>query len=124
MSRSEANLKQHGGAHYMLKDYQHWDWATDISLHYLLGCASKYLSRWKEKNGLEDLKKADHYLEKAIERDLIMQPEDDYTIERTQAYVGQFGEEEAEAIMEMILGNFEGARTFVRALIAREERRQ
>jgi hypothetical protein len=27
----------------------------------------KYISRWKNKNGVEDLKKAQHYLSKLIE---------------------------------------------------------
>ncbi|MGL6008048.1 MAG: DUF3310 domain-containing protein [Culicoidibacterales bacterium] len=27
----------------------------------------KYLSRWRDKNGVEDLKKAMHYIEKLIE---------------------------------------------------------
>ena len=31
------------------------------------GCAIKYLSRWREKGGLQDLKKARHYLDKLIE---------------------------------------------------------
>ena len=31
------------------------------------GNAIKYLSRWKDKNGIEDLKKAEWYLKKLIE---------------------------------------------------------
>ena len=64
-----ANDRQEGGDHYA-GDYQHWDWVTDIGLHYLLGCASKYVCRWRKKNGQEDLKKALHYLEKAQEREV------------------------------------------------------
>jgi hypothetical protein len=34
---------------------------------YLEACVIKYVSRWKEKGGVEDLRKAQHYLEKLIE---------------------------------------------------------
>ena len=33
---------------------------------YLLGNVCKYISRWKHKNGLEDLKKARWYLDRKI----------------------------------------------------------
>jgi hypothetical protein len=36
-------------------------------LGYLEGNVVKYVSRWKNKNGIEDLKKAQHYLAKLIE---------------------------------------------------------
>lgn len=61
-----ANEKQVGGAHYT-GSYQHWDWAGDVRLDYLLGCATKYVTRWRQKNGLEDLQKAMHYLQKRQE---------------------------------------------------------
>lgn len=64
---SGANSIQHGGIHYRL-EYQHWDWATDVGMHYLIGCATKYITRWRKKNGVEDLNKAIHYLQKAQER--------------------------------------------------------
>lgn len=31
---------------------------TDLYIAYMQGCAFKYLWRWKEKNGIEDLQKA------------------------------------------------------------------
>jgi len=30
----------------------------------------KYITRWKDKNGVEDLRKAQHYLEMLIEREV------------------------------------------------------
>tara|TARA_R110000744_G_scaffold366765_1_gene475965 strand:- start:69 stop:467 length:399 start_codon:yes stop_codon:yes gene_type:complete len=63
----EANDYQIGGNHYNNKEYQHWDMVCDTGLHYLLACATKYISRWREKNGIEDLKKPSHYLVKADE---------------------------------------------------------
>lgn len=62
---SDVNLKQVGGAHYKAA-YQHWDFVTDIGLEYLEGCATKYVLRWRQKNGLQDLEKARHYVEKLI----------------------------------------------------------
>ena len=64
-----ANDKQVGGEHYKA-EYQHWDFVCDTNMHYLLGCATKYLCRYKEKNGLQDLEKAKHYIQKAKEVDL------------------------------------------------------
>lgn len=61
-----ANDIQIGGEHYK-GDYQHWDWMIDIRLGYLEGCATKYLSRWRKKNGLQDLEKACHYVTKIKE---------------------------------------------------------
>jgi len=62
----ETNEYQIGGNHYA-GDYQHWDWVVDNEMNYLLGCATKYIIRWRKKNGLEDLRKAIHYITKAEE---------------------------------------------------------
>lgn len=65
---SEANKKQYGGTHYkQFKGFEPWDVITQWGLGYLDGTALKYIARWKHKNGLEDLKKAIHFLEKAVE---------------------------------------------------------
>jgi hypothetical protein len=58
-------VAQHGGDHYQA-EYQHWDWASDIGMLYLTGTATKYLSRWRKKNGIDDLIKSRTYLEKMI----------------------------------------------------------
>ena len=64
----EANDKQIGGDHYkQFKGYEPWDVITAWNLGYLDGTALKYIARWRDKNGIEDLKKAIHFLEKAIE---------------------------------------------------------
>ena len=62
-----ANSIQHGGTHYKKMAIQPWDYIVSNELGYLEGNAVKYLSRWREKNGVEDLKKAIHYIEKLIE---------------------------------------------------------
>ena len=63
---SNPNEMQVGGAHYA-GEYQHWDWAIDNRLGYLEAAASKYVTRHKKKNGLQDLEKSHHYVSKAIE---------------------------------------------------------
>ena len=62
-----ANDKQVAGTHYANKVIQPWDFITANNIPYIEGCIIKYVSRWKEKNGVEDLLKAKHYLEKLIE---------------------------------------------------------
>ena len=62
-----ANNIQHGGTHYKDKSVQPWDYIISNNLGYLEGNIVKYVSRWKDKNGVEDLKKAQHYLAKLIE---------------------------------------------------------
>lgn len=62
-----ANAIQHGGDHYKNKAVQPWDYIASNNLGYFEGNIVKYVSRWKDKNGVEDLKKAMHYLQKLIE---------------------------------------------------------
>lgn len=59
------NNHQEGGEHYK-SGYQHWDVIEEHGLGYIEGCASKYVVRWRKKNGVEDLKKAAHYVQKLI----------------------------------------------------------
>ncbi len=62
-----ANDEQIGGRHYIDKPFQPWDFIVGNRMGFLEGNIIKYVSRYKEKNGLEDLIKASHYLDKLIE---------------------------------------------------------
>lgn len=63
-----ANDVQIGGDHYkQFKGMEPWDVITGWNLGYLDGTALKYIARWKHKNGVQDLEKAVHFLQKAIE---------------------------------------------------------
>jgi hypothetical protein len=64
---TKANERQVGGEHYMTKGVSHWDYCVETNVPYLEGCATKYISRWRKKNGLQDLQKALHYIEKRVE---------------------------------------------------------
>jgi hypothetical protein len=50
-----------------MKAIQPWDFIIANNLGYLEGNIIKYVTRHKEKGGIEDLKKAQHYLQKLIE---------------------------------------------------------
>lgn len=63
---SNANETQVGGNHYK-EGIQHWDYAASHDFDYFQGQITKYVTRWKKKNGIQDLFKARHFLEKYIE---------------------------------------------------------
>ena len=62
-----ANERQEGGDHYVSMTIQPWDAIQQWGLGFLDGNVVKYIARWRKKNGVEDLKKARHYLDKLIE---------------------------------------------------------
>jgi hypothetical protein len=62
-----ANDVQVAGTHYKNKSIQPWDYIVANELGYLEGNIVKYVSRWKDKGGIDDLRKARHYLDKLIE---------------------------------------------------------
>ena len=64
---TDANHTQVAGTHYKDKAIQPWDYIIANDLGYLEGNIVKYVSRWKDKGGVDDLKKAQHYLAKLIE---------------------------------------------------------
>ena len=63
----KANDVQVAGTHYKSKAIQPWDYIVGNNLGYLEGNIVKYVSRWKDKGGVDDLRKARHYLDKLIE---------------------------------------------------------
>jgi hypothetical protein len=67
IDRQSANDRQEGGEHYRKLKIQTWDYIAANGIGYFEGNIIKYVSRWKDKGGLEDLRKAKHYLDKLIE---------------------------------------------------------
>ena len=55
--------KQIGGSHYSELPYQPIELIYKLDLGFIQGNIIKYITRWRFKNGLEDLKKAEHYCE-------------------------------------------------------------
>lgn len=62
-----ANQTQIGGTHYRAKPIQPWDFIAANRLGFFEGNIVKYVCRRREKGGIDDLRKARHYLDKLIE---------------------------------------------------------
>jgi len=56
-----------GGTHYKMLPIEPWEIIERNNMGFFDGNALKYIMRFKLKNGIEDLKKARHYLDKLIE---------------------------------------------------------
>lgn len=74
---SKANLDQVGGSHYNLVATQHWDLVAANKMPYFEAQITRYVTRWKKKNGAQDVEKALHYLRKL--RELMTNDENDPT---------------------------------------------
>lgn len=63
-----ANQRQVGGSHYKIGGEEHWDRVWRLyGRGYFVGCITKYVERYPYKAGVQDLKKAMHFLQKLIE---------------------------------------------------------
>ena len=58
---------QEGGAHYKGLKIQPVEYIHANNIPFCEGSAIKYLTRWRSKGGVEDLKKAKHFIELLIE---------------------------------------------------------
>tara|TARA_R110002153_G_scaffold114365_3_gene257043 strand:+ start:6822 stop:7037 length:216 start_codon:yes stop_codon:yes gene_type:complete len=58
---------QVGGNHYKDMKIQPAEYIMANGIGWAEGCAIKYLSRWKVKGGVEDLRKAKHFIDLIIE---------------------------------------------------------
>jgi Protein of unknwon function (DUF3310) len=85
--------------HYIGK-YQHWDLAIAIPMSYLAGCSTKYVCRWRQKDGLKDLSKALHYLDKMIETYIPVPIPRTMTRSEIQYEVSQFAHANKLSIIE------------------------
>lgn len=66
MSVSALN-KQVAGDHYKGRDIQPVEYIHANGLDFFEGSVVKYVTRWRQKNGIPDLEKAIHFLELLIE---------------------------------------------------------
>ena len=66
----KASSEQVGGDHYKQYAIQPIEFITKNNIPYIEGNIIKYIVRWKDKNGVEDLDKIIHYIEllKEIEK--------------------------------------------------------
>ncbi len=63
----KASSIQIGGDHYKNLHIQPFEYVMTNDLNFMQGSAIKYITRYKDKGGIEDLKKAIHTLELLIE---------------------------------------------------------
>ncbi len=61
--------QQIGGEHYRQGDIQPIEYIHANDMDFFSGNVVKYITRWKYKSGLEDLKKAKHYIELLMEQE-------------------------------------------------------
>ena len=69
--------KQIGGSHYKDMKIQTAQFINENNLPFAEGNAIKYLCRHKQKNQKEDLLKAKHYIDMAIDRDYPEKPKEE-----------------------------------------------
>lgn len=62
-----SNLRQVGGRHYGLREFQHWDLSVMFGWDPFQYQITKYVMRHWDKDGVKDLEKAQHFLEKYLE---------------------------------------------------------
>jgi uncharacterized protein DUF3310 len=62
----DPRTRQVGGSHYASKTTHPWDLIDAYNLNYHEGAAIKYIARNREKNGVEDLRKAIHEIVREI----------------------------------------------------------
>ena len=67
MSEQGALATQEGGNHYKELKIQPVEFIHANGIGYFEGNVIKYVTRWRAKNGIEDLKKARHYIDLLIE---------------------------------------------------------
>ena len=58
---------QVGGSHYQMGGIQPIEYIHANNLSFIEGSIVKYISRWRNKNGVEDLEKIKHYIDLLIE---------------------------------------------------------
>jgi len=61
--RNSGIDRQVGGSHYKNYKIQPIEYTLANSLNFCQGNVIKYITRYKDKNGVEDLKKAKHYID-------------------------------------------------------------
>lgn len=123
-----ANETQVGGNHYKT-EYEHWDLVIATGMSYLPAQATRYIVRWRKKDGLKDLQKALHYIDKLREAFLVgtVKP---FCADRSFSEIVKFSlanklsEREHIAVVDLATwrsdGDLANARHMVELLIERE----
>lgn len=67
VKQATALDRQEGGDHYKNKPIQPVEYCMANGIGFMEGCVIKYATRWRDKGGVQDLKKARHFLDMLIE---------------------------------------------------------
>jgi|TARA_R110000803_G_scaffold194674_2_gene257806 hypothetical protein len=67
MEPDSALNNQIGGAHYQMGGIQPIEYIHANDLSFIEGSVVKYISRWRNKGGIQDLEKIKHYVDLLIE---------------------------------------------------------
>jgi hypothetical protein len=117
--RGSVNDIQVGGNHYK-SEYQHWDLVINLGMHYLLGCASKYVTRVKQ-DAFEDHQKARHYVSKAREAQVVgcTATNESYIRKEIEKFslANNLSLRAAKAIEHMCLSNYDQAIEHIEAIL-------
>jgi hypothetical protein len=65
----DALKEQIGGDHYRSREIQPIEFILANNMGFCEGSVVKYVTRWQDKGGVEDLRKAKHYLEFLLEKE-------------------------------------------------------
>lgn len=101
---------QVGGDHYKKYEYQPVEFFADLQIGFNQANAIKYLVRWKDKGGVEDLKKAVQYLR-------FVKQEQDKNDEKVFRFLEQFENPERRIIGRILYCETGAARKEIEKLI-------
>lgn len=112
---------QVGGTHYKDMQYQPFQLIERTGVDFFCGNVIKYVSRYKNKNGVEDLQKALHYIKYMDEKGIEQRVAYDWEHEvENYCLSNRFSKKVMYAIKFTISGYYDSAIAHVNALIREE----
>lgn len=126
----DERLKQVGGDHYEQMAVEPFGIAETMQLTPMQFTVLKYVSRWRRKNGVEDLKKATQTCYKAekfyTENPFLKREERlmDGSMIRIYCQANGLSEEERELLVDATRNNFDMAASALEWMIAAEQERE
>lgn len=100
--------KQVGGGHYKGYAYQPVEFFVNAGLDYVTANVIKYVVRYKDKNGIEDLRKAVHYCSIAVDMMLRLDEPSDKVVRDLDRFIAENALDDlvAEAIRDVVFGYY------------------
>lgn len=108
---------QVGGSHYKDLEYQPIEFFADVHIDFFRANIIKYLARWRKKGGVEDLKKARHYVQ-------IYQAYEKLKWDAISRFVRQFPEDTKHAMLSVLYGVYGEAVSRIDRMIENAEEAQ